>query len=90
MFATRLADSLFIISLFFSLVKCFFQISLIFSLGFLFSKRKDNIHFFNAPNSTSSSKASRAAPTVLPFRFVLSRPTALLLYHLFSPLSTQS
>ena len=68
MFALRLADSLFIISLFFSLVKCFFQISLKFScLTFFFQKEKI-IYKFLLCQTQLPLEASCAAPAVLPFR----------------------
>ena len=46
MFAPRLADSLFIISLFFSLVKCFFQISLNFFTRLSFFQKEKIIYKF--------------------------------------------
>ena len=67
MFATRLADSLFIISLFFSLVKCFFQISLKFFHLTFFQKEKI-IYKFLLCQTQLPLQASCAAPAVLPFR----------------------
>ncbi len=64
MFAIRLADSLFIISLFFSLVKCFFQISLNFFCSTFFQKEK-TIYKFLLCQTQLPLQASRAAPAVL-------------------------